>query len=234
MISLYQMPKLNDYAYSMSPFCLKLELYLKHMNIAYENHFNLELNKSPTGKMPFIETQGKKFADSDLIISMLEKQSGVSIDDGLTVEQKAQSWAFIRMCEDSGYWASIYGRWLDGDNVSKWRKDLSNSIGMPSYMVTLLFPAMKRTVSKQIKGQGLSLLSKNEIYQKAEKDIMAFSNFIGDRKYFFNDKISMVDIVAFSFLVMIRDGSCGKRLQSIFHKSNLELFVSNMSDIFLV
>ena len=74
MIHLHQLPKLKDTPYSYSPFCLKLELYLKVMKLDYNNEYSLELSKSPTGKMPYIEMNGKKFADSDLIIKELQKK----------------------------------------------------------------------------------------------------------------------------------------------------------------
>ncbi|MDE5004950.1 glutathione S-transferase family protein, partial [Francisella tularensis subsp. holarctica] len=56
MIHLHQLPKLKGRNYSCSTFCLKLELYLKVTNLNYQNLFNLEFNKSPTSKMPYIET----------------------------------------------------------------------------------------------------------------------------------------------------------------------------------
>ena len=231
MISLYQLPKTKDKQYSLSPFCAKLELYLKYMNIPYEAHYNFEFNKSPTGKMPFIQTQGKKFADSALIIEMLEDESGNSIDKHLTTEQKAQAWAFIKMCEESLHWFGVYGRWVDRDNTVAWKKLLCESSGMPKFMVTMLYPAMKRGVAKQLRGQGTTILSNREIYHKAEKDIKAISSFLDGRGYFFNDKVSLVDIVAYSFLKMFRDGTCGNRLQNIFEQNSLDSFISNMSSV---
>ncbi|MFC4892605.1 glutathione S-transferase family protein [Pseudofrancisella aestuarii] len=229
MIHLYQLPKFKDKEYSMSPFCLKLELYFKAMGIDYVNQFSLELSKSPTGKMPYIETQGKKYADSGLIIDMLESESGNSLDSPLSKEQKAQAWAFIRMCEDNIYWVGVYSRWIDSDNATNWKSILQETVGMPKIMLNLLFPAMKRGVIKQLKGQGLLLLSKKEIYQKAEKDIKAIADFLNGRKYFFNGKLSLVDIVVFSMLVMSLNGSCSKRLLNIVKENNLENFIENIN-----
>lgn len=97
MIHLHQLQKLKGKNYSYSPFCLKLELYLKATDLNYQNHFSLEFNKSPTGKMPYIETMGKKFADSNLTIAMLEKQHQLNLDQHLSAEQKATACAFIRL-----------------------------------------------------------------------------------------------------------------------------------------
>ncbi|MDE5028373.1 glutathione S-transferase family protein, partial [Francisella tularensis subsp. holarctica] len=74
MSPLHQVAQLTGRNYSCSPFCLILELYFKVTNLNYQNHFILEFNKSPSRKMTYIETIGKKFAYSNLIIEMLDKQ----------------------------------------------------------------------------------------------------------------------------------------------------------------
>ena len=108
MIHLRQLPKLKDRNYGCNPFCLKLELYLEATDLNYQDHFNLGFNKSPTGKMLYIETMGKKFADSNLIIVMLEKQYQLNLYQHLSSEQKAIVHAFIRLCEDSLYPVGVY------------------------------------------------------------------------------------------------------------------------------
>lgn len=52
---------------------------------------------------------GKKFADSNLIIAMLEKQHQLNLDNYLSAEQKAIACAFIRLCEDSLYIYIVVG-----------------------------------------------------------------------------------------------------------------------------
>ena len=139
MIQLYQIPKLEGENYSYSPFCVKMELYLKAMNLSYKNHFSLEFNKSPTGKMPFIETKGRKYSDSNLIIEFLEKENAFSLDSHLTQQQKAISLAFIRLCEDSLYWVGVYTRWVDIDNKI-WKKDFIKTSGLPKLLASIIYP----------------------------------------------------------------------------------------------
>jgi glutathione S-transferase len=212
MIHLHQLPKLAGKDYSSSPFCVKMELYLKAIGLNYENHFSLEFNKSPTGKLPFIEEAGKKFADSDLIITHLESERGVSLNSHLNKEQKSISDAFIRLCEDSLYWVVVYSRWCDGDNKS-WKKEFIESANLPKMMAGLVYGAAKRNVTRQLKTSGLLTLTKSEIYSRAEKDLKSIADYLNSREYIFNDKISLVDIVVFSFLQMIFEGSCGQKLQ---------------------
>ncbi|API86525.1 glutathione S-transferase family protein [Francisella uliginis] len=231
MIHLHQLPPLKDKSYSCSPFCLKLELYFKAMDINYKNHFNLEFNKSPTGKMPYIETMGKKFADSNLIIKMLEQQSQVNIDSHLDLEQKAISTAFIRLCEDSLYWVGVYSRWADKNN-STWKKDFIESTNLPKAMASIIYPVAKRNILRQLKAAGVVNLTNDEIYSKAEENLKAIADFVGSKKYCLNDQISLLDLVIFSFIIMIYDGSCGKHLQNFLAGLELTNFINNMQQIF--
>lgn len=231
IIHLHQLPKLKGRNYSCSPFCLKLELYLKAMDLNYQNHFSLEFNKSPTGKMPYIETMGKKFADSNLIIAMLEKHNKLNLDQHLSAEQKAIAHAFIRLCEDSLYWVGIYSRWADKDNYT-WKKEFIESTGLPKAMANIVYPVAKRNILRQLKANGISNLTNNEIYSKAEKDLQAIANFLDSRQYFFNHKLSIVDIVVFSFIINMIDGSCGKRLEKFLVSLKLDNFIKNMQDFF--
>ena len=231
MIHLHQLPKMPDQEYSYSPFCLKMELYLKVMELDYKNDYNLEFNKSPTGKMPYIETNGKKFADSDLIIKFLEKDGAASIDHHLTSEQKSISTAFIRLCEDSLYWRLLYSRWSDRDNVN-WKKIFISTSGLPSIMGGIVYPTAKRNVARQL-GIHFSTLSKREVYSKANDDIEAIADFLGTKRFLFNDKISLVDIVVFSFLTMLENGSCGQKMAYILNQNDFGFFIDNMKSKFL-
>ncbi|QIV96270.1 glutathione S-transferase-like protein [Allofrancisella inopinata] len=232
MIHLHQLPKLQDKSYSMSPFCIKMELYLKVASLAYQNHFGLEFNNSPTGKMPYIEFQGKKYADSNLIISRLEQENNFSIDEHLNSQQKAIAFSFIRLCEDSLYWAGLYSRWVDADN-KQWKVNFVEASGLPKTMANIIYPVAKRNILRQLKSIGLMGLTRNEIYSKAQQDISAIANFLEARMYFFNDKISLVDLTVFSFLITVADGNCGKRLQNFVYDKNIGSFIENIQNKYL-
>jgi len=232
MIHLHQLPKLIGKEYSCSPFCIKVELYLKAMNLSYENNFSLELNKSPTSKMPFIEEAGRKFADSNLIITHLENQNSVSLNERLTKEQNAISNAFIRLCEDSLYWIGLYSRWCDSDNKA-WKKEFIESASLPRLMSGLVYGAAKKNLTRQLTATGLLALTNSEIYSRSEKDLQSIAGYLNSREYFFNDKISLVDIVVFSFLLVIFDGSCGQKLKYIVEQLDFESFMKAMHKKFM-
>lgn len=227
MIHLHQLPKLPGKNYSCSPFCVKLELYLKAMNIPYDNNFSFELNKSPTGKMPFIQTRGKKIADSNIIIKYLEQENGQLLDSHLSCQQSAVSLAFIRLCEDSLYWTAVYSRWVDVDNKS-WKKEFIASTKLPKMMSGIVYNAAKRNITRQLKASGMLALTQREIYSKSEQDLKALADFLNGRKHFFNDNVSLLDITVYSFIVQLLDDCCSKRYQSILEGLNFSDFIDNM------
>ena len=226
MIVLHQLPKLKNKSYSISPFCLKLEIYLKYTNLSYENKFSLEFNHSPTNKFPFIERKGYKYSDSSIIVNMLEEElKNNALNNHLTNEQKAISLAFQRLIEEHLYWGIIYSRWIDLSFGSTWKKTLQESLDLPKIMFNILYPSMRRNATKQILGQGLNLISKSEIYNKIDNDLKSIAYFLGDKKYFFNEKLSILDIICYSFLEMINNDSCNKKIKSLLNKySNLKNF----------
>ena len=76
------------------------------------------------------------------------------------------------------------------------------------------------------------MLTKSEVYSRIEKDLKSISDYLNSREYFFNDRISLVDIAVFSFLVILFDGSCNKKLQYIVEKLDFTKFMIVMRQHF--
>ena len=134
----------------------------------------------------------------------------------------------MRLCEDSLYWGLSYGRWIDNKS---WKKTFIQSSGLPNIMANIVYPTAKRNMSRQL-GIQFSTLSGSEMYSKVQDDIQAIANFLNTRKYFFNNELSLVDIAVFSFLVMIRNGSCGQKMSYLLSDYDFEEFMANMIDNF--
>ena len=190
------------------------------------------MNKSPTGKLPFIEEAGRKYADSNLIITHLESKKGISLNEHLTKEQNAIGNAFIRLCEDSLYWVIVYSRWCDSDNKS-WKKGFIESTSLPKLMSALVYGAAKKNIIRQLKASGLLALTNSEIYSRAEKDLKTIADYLNSRECFLNDKVSLVDIVVFSFLKIILDGYCGQKLQYALEHLDFTNFMNTMNKKFM-
>ena len=114
-IYLYQFTRCPTIA-SASPFCLKVETFLRMTNLTYENIDHKMKYKSKKGQLPFIELNGKEIADSDLIIKELSEKFEKNLDEGLTAEQKVTSHAFESMLNNHTSWVV---RWWRYNNPSQ-------------------------------------------------------------------------------------------------------------------
>ena len=71
MIQLHQYPPMFGIP-NPSPFCLKLETWLRMAKLPYEVVRVVDPRKDPKGKVPWIEDQGRTIADSAFIIDYLK------------------------------------------------------------------------------------------------------------------------------------------------------------------
>jgi glutathione S-transferase len=89
-----------------SPFVMKAEVLLKIAGLSYRVD-SKGFSKAPKGKLPYIDDDGERIADSTFIRWHLEKMHKVDFDRGLSEEQRAVAWAFERTAEDHLYWALL-------------------------------------------------------------------------------------------------------------------------------
>jgi glutathione S-transferase len=71
-IKLFQFPRMFAIP-NLSPFCCKLETWLRIARIRYEVVDTPDPRKGPKGKLPFIEDDGVRIADTSLIVDHLKK-----------------------------------------------------------------------------------------------------------------------------------------------------------------
>merc|ERR1712106_902586 len=89
---------------SLSPYCLKVETWLRLAGIKYENVDHKMKYKSKKGQLPFVEVNGEEIADSAMIIKELAQRYNQDLDSGLTPEQKNVAHATISMLENHFAW----------------------------------------------------------------------------------------------------------------------------------
>lgn len=76
------------------------------MKIVYSYLFqiNTDMVVSSKNKIPWIEYNGEKVADSQFAIEYLKKKFDVDLDKDLSPSQKGQSRAFRKMFEEEIFW----------------------------------------------------------------------------------------------------------------------------------
>ncbi|KAF7637720.1 hypothetical protein Mgra_00002979 [Meloidogyne graminicola] len=87
IVNLVQFPRTHTIV-DASPFCVKLETWLRITGIKYKNVSNEFSKSSAKGQVPFIELNGRQFADSNFIIDHLRSHFKLTIDENLNNKEK--------------------------------------------------------------------------------------------------------------------------------------------------
>jgi glutathione S-transferase len=183
---------------NLSPFCMKVETWLRLAGLPYRSRFTVNLRKAPHGKLPVVRDQGRTIADSHTIVEELARAHGVDLDASLSPAERAVAQAFTRLCSDHLYWAIVHSRWAD---ASGWARTRDVFFGpLPRAVRLLAEPLIRRKNLVQLRGHGLGRLSADEIYRRAAQDIAAIAGYLGGKPYFFGDHPATIDATLYAFL----------------------------------
>ncbi len=186
---------------NLGAFCVKTETFLRMTGLDYEIKYTVPLS-APKGKLPYIEDNGNKIADSRFIIDYLKKQYGVDPDKDLTTEEKAISTSFQRLIEDDLYWVMMYARW--GNKDANWALNKQAIFGgLPPVIRDIVSALVRKQILKQIHGHGMGRHSTEEIYHLGRVSLTALSDFLGEKTFFMGSKPTTLDAAAFGVLANI-------------------------------
>lgn len=195
-IILYQPPGHPFGLPNMSPFCTKLETYLRMAGLPYEAR-NADLRKAPKGKIPYVDLGGKIMGDSQLIIEHLEQTRDKPLDQGLSPAQRARGHVVRRMLEEGTYFIGVYLRWSRDDGFALIRPEIKRVLPGP---LALLLPLIRRKVRASLQAQGVGRHTDAEIQALGQADLSALSALLGDSLYFLGDEPHIVDAAAYAFV----------------------------------
>lgn len=199
MITLYSLKGVGTLP-SATPFCFKMENYLRLTKRDYRVEFPTLPNKAPKGKFPFIEDKGRLVGDTGLIIDYLKATYGDPLDEGMSPIEQATALAFRRLFEENLYWSMFYARWFDDANWPDTRRASFSALPLPLRL--LLPPLIRRSLWKQMRGHGMGRHAPAEIYKIGLDDLRAASAFLGDKPYFMGDRPRTIDATAHAFLAL--------------------------------
>ncbi|XP_060046717.1 failed axon connections homolog isoform X2 [Erinaceus europaeus] len=222
-IILHQFARPNNGVPSLSPFCLKMETYLRMADLPYQNYFGGKL--SAQGKMPWIEYNHEKVSGTEFIIDFLEEKLGVNLNKSLGPHERAVSRAVTKMVEEHFYWTLAYCQWVD--NLSETRKMLSLGGGSPfgSLLRWVVCHLSSGIVRREMHGHGIGRFSEEEIYALMEKDLRSLAGLLGDKKYIMGPKLSTLDATVFGHLAQAMWTLPGTRPERLI-KAQLSLLVT--------
>jgi glutathione S-transferase len=180
-----------------SPFVTKAEVLLKMAGLAYRIN-NTGFRRAPKGKLPYIDDDGERIADSTFIRWHLENKYHIDFEKGLSAEQRAVGWAFEKMAEDHLYWALVEARWLDETNFTKGPREFFRKI--PAPVRPLLIAFIRRQLKRTLYGQGMGRHNRAEIVALGTRSIVAIAEFLGTKPFFMGSEPTGIDATIFAFV----------------------------------
>jgi glutathione S-transferase len=196
-IKLYQFPTALGVP-NLSPFCMKVEVWLRLAGLDYEIKWTPNPRVGPKGKLPFIKDDGAVVADSQHIIEHLEKAHDVRLDANLTGEQKAIAHAFGHMLAEHTYFALLYHRWINPQSWPVTRETFFGSL--PPGVRHVAATVVQRKTRRDLNGHGLGRHSPEEIDRRAAQDLAAVAEYLNVKPYFMGDKPTGIDATVYAFL----------------------------------
>jgi glutathione S-transferase len=181
-----------------SPFCMKLETYLRMAGLPYEAVNDGNVLKAPKRKLPYIDDGGTIVADTSFIIDYLKGRYGDPLDSALSVFERAQATAFQRLIEENLYWAVVQTRWDDAAGWDKTREAFFGALPVP--LRWLLPPLARRGLLGEMRGHGMGRHSVAEIHTIGQRDITAIADFMADKPFMLGAQPTSLDATAYAFL----------------------------------
>lgn len=181
---------------NLSPFCCKLETWLRIAGIPYEVVDTPDPRRAPRGKLPFIEDGGTRIADSSLVVRHLVKTRGVDPDARLDPSQRTTAVLVQRTLENHYAFVAAYTHlyWEDGARHTRARFDR-----VPALIRPLVARAVRGQVEKILWHQGTLRYTHEEIVESGLQDWRAVLAVMGD-PFFFGDEPTGVDAIVFGAL----------------------------------
>ena len=193
MITLHQFQPLFGEP-NASPFCMKLEAWLRLTGIPYRVAPVITLAESPKGKAPWItDGDGTVVSDSTLVIDHLKRTRGVDPDADLPAAHRVVGVALTAMLEERLYFAMLWSRWIPDE---QW------AVLAPAYFPGVPAPVLeglREKVRQTLHAQGMGRHGAGEITALAERDIDALATLLGDKPWLFGDRPTGFDCAAYAF-----------------------------------
>lgn len=193
-ITLHQPPGRPWGLPNLSPFCAKLETYLRMAEVPHALA-PIKLGEMPKGKMPYVRMDGRLVGDSQLVIEELERRLGDrALDAGLASRDAAVGRLARRTLEEATYFIGLYMRWQLDEGWATAREAFRGQV--PAFVL----PFVRRGQRKKLDLQGTARHTREEVMAMGAADFAAIAELLGDRPFFLGDRPRTVDATVFAFV----------------------------------
>jgi glutathione S-transferase len=188
---------------NVSPFCLKIEMLLKALDLPFVIDERPDPRKAPKGKLPYLEVGGKKLPDSELIVQYLDEITQGKVFAGISAKDRAYGVALTRLAEDHLYWLMVASRWLD----DQWWPNIVEGFFhiAPAPVRPLVATLARRQVRQTYNLHGLGRHSLAEQRGFAQRDLQALEDAVDADGFLFSATPNVYDFTVASIMAGIYD-----------------------------
>ncbi|KAJ1969649.1 hypothetical protein H4R35_006083 [Dimargaris xerosporica] len=216
---------------SFSPFCQKIEAFLRFTRVPYKKVYEFDFDKDPPlGKVPFIAYRGQVVPDSSLIIDYLvnEVKLATDLDKRLMDRLRSQSLAYQVLLE--GEWAALL-RWESWVTDRGWSKTKNIFAAVPWFLRGYVQDSVRKAVIQTCNQDGFDRLPAAIIHQRMDRVAKALATLIDRNEFAFSlDHPTTLDATLYGFLMRtLALDSCPQFTAIIRRYPNLIDYVNRLS-----
>lgn len=183
---------------STGPFALKLIKWLEIAGLPYRQEIENNPGKGPKGKNPWIELDGERIGDSEVIIDLLAKRSGFDIDARLDAEARARGHATRRMLEEHFHMVLEWELFVHPAGGAYIAEQIAAAA--PALIAGAMTAMFRRHFRRQLVARGLGRHSVEVISAKGIADMEALEALLGDRPFIGGGRPAMADVSAYGLV----------------------------------
>ena len=197
MLQLIQFPRLLGMM-NASPFCMKVEVFLKLAGLPYTVDDQRLPMRLPKRKLPALQDGDTLVCDSQAIIEHLQQCYHDQLPATLRTPELGADLALRRMLEEHGYFAGLWGRWIDEAGFAVVQPAFFKQV--PAPLRGVVATLVRRKMQRDLLGQGMGRHSPAEIHARACADLDATQAMLGERPFFGGAAPSALDATVYAFL----------------------------------
>lgn len=185
---------------SSSPFCIKLEAFLRMAGLQFETKVALP-TAGPRRTVPWIDDDGTVVADSQLAIEHLVKKHDLKLDEKLDDTARVTGHAVRRMLEEATYFGILYLRWIDPAGWEAYKPVIRPLL--PPVVGGPIVALVRRGIRDRLNKQGTGRCEAQEINAMLMRDFDAVAELLGDKPFLLGDQPTSHDATVFAMVTAL-------------------------------
>jgi hypothetical protein len=189
----------QDGVVDSSPYAIRVETYLRLVNLPYVKVASRGGSENTRSKIPFCNIQGQMIDDSQRIVDTIREHS--MHEDGLTSQQEALAHVIRQMIWNSLYWVLVHNIFFTHPGRAYFTAMIRNKFPpVISHMITAM--VLTKMTANSI-GSGFGLLPSSQIAKIGVQNVTALDTLLGTNQYMLGTKHpTSLDVDCYAILVM--------------------------------